>query len=109
MLREAAAEYTATNHPNGCLTISAATNCGPDSADIEELPRSRRNANVAAIEQRIQSDVDAGTLPADTNAAALARLTGVAVQGMSQQSRDGATRSDLEAVAALIMNAWPTP
>ncbi|GAA0229904.1 TetR/AcrR family transcriptional regulator [Cryptosporangium japonicum] len=107
MLREAAAEYTTPDRPNGCLVISAATNCGPDSADIEELLRTRRNANIAAIEQRVRSDVEAGILPPETNPAALARLTAVTIQGMSQQARDGATRSDLEGVAELAMSAWP--
>jgi len=108
MLREAAAEYTAADHPRGCLVISAATNCTPDSADVEEMLRARRNANIAAIRRRIEEDVDAGILPADTDAAALARLTGVTVQGMSQQARDGATRAELEAVAALAMQPWPS-
>ncbi|GAA3392150.1 TetR/AcrR family transcriptional regulator [Cryptosporangium minutisporangium] len=107
MLWEAAAEYTAPHHPPGCLVVSAATNCGPDSADVEQLLRDRRNANIAVISRRIQDDVDAGILPTDTDSGALARLTGVAIQGMSQQARDGATRSELETIAVLTLRAWP--
>ena len=107
MLREAAGEYTDPGHPRGCLIISAAINCGPDSADIEELLRRRRNANVVEIERRIRADVEAGVLPADTEPEALATFTAATLQGMSQQARDGATRAQLEAVARLAMRAWP--
>lgn len=107
MLREAAGEYTDPGHPRGCLIISAAINCGPDSADIEELLRRRRNANVVEIERRIRADVEAGVLPADTEPEALATFTAATLQGMSQQARDGATRARLEAVARLAMRAWP--
>nr|CEL21379.1 Transcriptional regulator, TetR family [Kibdelosporangium sp. MJ126-NF4]CTQ96054.1 Transcriptional regulator, TetR family [Kibdelosporangium sp. MJ126-NF4] len=107
MLREAATEYTSAAHPRGCLIISAATNCTPESADIEQDLRDRRNANVADLEQRIQSDVDTGELPAGTNARALAVFTAATLQGMSQQARDGASPEDLEAVAAASMLAWP--
>jgi AcrR family transcriptional regulator len=107
MLREAAAEYTATDHPQGCLIISGATNCTEDSADIEQLLRDQRNANIADIEGRIRADVAAKVLPANSDPTTLARLTGVTIQGMSQQARDGATRTQLEAVATAAMKAWP--
>lgn len=107
MLREAAEVYTDPMQPRGCLIISAATNCTRQSADIADMLRDRRNANVAAIEQRIAADVDAGALPADTDPRALAVFTAAVVQGMSQQARDGATRDELHAVADAAMRAWP--
>jgi AcrR family transcriptional regulator len=107
MLREAAAEYTSAGHPRGCLVLTAATNCTPDSADIQQLLRDQRTANVALVEARIRADIRAGILPAGTDAPTLARLVGVTLQGMSQQARDGATRAELESVAAAAMRAWP--
>lgn len=107
MLREAAVEYTAPGRPHGCLVIHAATNC--TSPEVEESLRERRNANIAAFESRIQAGIAAGELPADTNAAALARHTGAIIQGMSHQARDGATRAELEALAELAMALWPRP
>ncbi|MDQ1289892.1 MAG: hypothetical protein QG622_3458 [Actinomycetota bacterium] len=107
MLREAAGEYTAPGRPHGCLLISAATNCTPGSADVEQLLRGIRRANQAVIERRIAADVDAGALPPGTDPATLARLTGTVLQGMSQQARDGASRADLEAVVELVLRAWP--
>jgi AcrR family transcriptional regulator len=105
MLREAAAEYTAPGRPHGCLVIHAAANCS--TAEVEESLRERRNANIAAIERRIAADVDEGVLPPDTDAAALARYTGAMIQGMSQQARDGASRTELEALAEIALAVWP--
>ncbi|MFI5802314.1 TetR/AcrR family transcriptional regulator [Streptomyces sp. NPDC051561] len=105
LLHEAATEYTDPAHPRGCLMISAATNCA--TAEVEQSLRERRNAALAAFESRIRADIAAGVLPADTDATSLARFSGAVLQGMSQQARDGATKEELEAVAALAMRAWP--
>ena len=107
MLREAAHAYTDPAHPRGCLVISAAINCTPGSADIETFLRDRRNANVRGIEERIRADVAGGVLPAGTDARALAVFTAAALQGMSQQARDGATTADLTAIADAALRAWP--
>ncbi|MEV0486499.1 TetR/AcrR family transcriptional regulator [Streptomyces sp. NPDC050508] len=104
-LREAAVEYTVPGRPHGCLVIHAATNC--TSPEVEESLRARRNANLVAFERRIEADIAAGELPADLDAAALARHTGAVVQGMSQQARDGASRQELEALAEIAMTIWP--
>ncbi|MER8046478.1 TetR/AcrR family transcriptional regulator [Streptomyces sp. NPDC094032] len=105
MLAEAAGEYTDPAHPRGCLMISAATNCS--TPEVEEALRARRNDNLTAFEDRIRRDVESGELPADTDAGALARFSGAVLQGMSQQARDGASRQELEALAATAMLAWP--
>jgi AcrR family transcriptional regulator len=90
VLREAAAAYTEPGHPHGCLVVHAAANC-----------------STPEVESRIRADVAAGALPPVTDAAALARHTGVMIQGMSQQARDGASREELEAVAEIAMSIWP--
>lgn len=105
MLREAASEYTAPGRPHGCLVIHAATNC--TTPEVEDSLRERRNANLVALERRIEADIAAGELPSGLDAAALARHTGAVIQGMSQQARDGASREELAAVAEIAMNIWP--
>jgi AcrR family transcriptional regulator len=104
-LREAAAAYTEPGHPHGCLVVHAAANCS--NSEVEQSLRDRRNAGIAAFESRIRADVAAGVLPPATDAAALARHTGVMIQGMSQQARDGASREELEAVAEIALSIWP--
>ncbi|RZS45161.1 TetR family transcriptional regulator [Herbihabitans rhizosphaerae] len=108
MLAEAAVAYTERGHPRGCLVISAGINCTEASADVETMLRDIRNANVTAIRKRIQSDIRRGALPPETDAKALARYTGAVLQGMSQQARDGASKSELLAVAEMAMHCWPS-
>ncbi|MFD9406635.1 TetR/AcrR family transcriptional regulator [Streptomyces sp. NPDC059989] len=105
VLHEAAEIYTDPAHPPGCMVISAAVNT--TSAEVAEALRERRAASLAMFESRIRADIATGALPADTDARELARYAGAVLQGMSQQSRDGATREELEAVAARAMLAWP--
>jgi AcrR family transcriptional regulator len=105
LLREAADEFTDPGHPHGCLVIHAATNC--TTPEVEQAMREQRGASLAAIESRLRQGVSAGELPERTDTAALARFVGAVFQGMSQQSRDGASRAELEAVVDLAMAAWP--
>jgi AcrR family transcriptional regulator len=107
MLRSAAADYSDPSHPAGCLIITAATNCGPAAADVQDELRAIRNANVDVLAQLISADIGAGLLPAGTDPGALARFYGAVIQGMSQQARDGATHEDLLAVAEAALRAWP--
>jgi AcrR family transcriptional regulator len=107
ILREAATEYTAPDHPRGCLVISAAQNCSPASADVEESLRAIRNKNVAALQSRIQQDIDNGILPPATDARTFALFAAATLQGMSQQARDGATEADLLAIATTALKTLP--
>ncbi|NEB05519.1 TetR/AcrR family transcriptional regulator [Streptomyces sp. SID13726] len=104
-LREAARAYTDPDRPHGCLFAHAAINC--TTPEVADLLRDRRNATIAAFESRIRADIAAGALPVGTDAGALARHSGAIVHGMSQQARDGASRSELEAVAEIAMAIWP--
>lgn len=105
LLREAAGVFTDPALPHGCLVIHAATNC--TTPEVEQALRDQRGASLDAIETRLRQGVDAGELPQPTDTASLARFVGAVFQGMSQQSRDGASRAELEAVAELAMAAWP--
>ncbi|MEU7693528.1 TetR/AcrR family transcriptional regulator [Microbispora hainanensis] len=105
LLREAAEVYTDQAHPPGCMIISAGVNTS-DPGVVEEL-RAHREASKAAIRRRIERDVEAGLLPPETDAPALATFFAAVIQGMSTQARDGASRGDLDAVATLAMRAWP--
>jgi TetR/AcrR family transcriptional regulator, copper-responsive repressor len=97
-LHRAATVFTADAHPRGCLVISSAVHCSADAADIADDLRDIRNANMVSLADRLRAEGVAGP---ETRA----RYAGTILQGMSQQARDGATRAELEAVAAL---AWPS-
>jgi AcrR family transcriptional regulator len=107
LLREAASAYTGPDHPRGCLLNSAATNCSPQSADIAARLRDIRSLGTRALETKIAASIRAGELPATTDARVLATFYAVVIQGMSSQARDGASRTDLEQVAANALRAWP--
>jgi AcrR family transcriptional regulator len=103
-LLEAAAAFTSGDHPPGCMIITAATNCAPDSAAVEKRLRSFRAYTVRALEKKIASGPRG--VPADA-ARTLALFFSVTLQGMSAQARDGASREELEAVARAALRAWP--
>src|SRR5882757_10721223 len=108
LLREAAAAYTRPDHPRGCLLITAATNCSPQSADIATRLRELRAQGTHALEDKIAEATRTGELPAHTNAHALATFYGAVLKGMSAQARDGAARTDLEQIAEAALLAWPS-
>lgn len=104
ILHEAATEYTLPDCPHGCLVMSAGINT--TSGAVAEMLRGLRSRNLDRFTTRIQADIDAAILPADTDAATLSRYLGAVLQGMSQSSRDGASREELEKVADLAMGGW---
>jgi AcrR family transcriptional regulator len=109
LLHDAAAAYTGAGHPPGCLLITAATNCTPGSADVRGRLCDLRAQGRLALEQKIAAAAHAGELPASTDAHALATFYAATLQGMSAQARDGASRTDLDAIAAAALQAWPSP
>jgi AcrR family transcriptional regulator len=107
LLREAATAYTRPDRPRGCLLITAATNCSPQSTDMADRLRQLRAAGVRALEDKIAA-VSQDELPAHTDAHALATFYAAVLQGMSAQARDGAARSDLAEIAGAALRAWPS-
>ena len=108
LLHDAAAAYTRPNRPPGCLLITAATNCSPQSAEIAAHLRELRAAGLRALEKKLKTAVRAGELPPRTDARALARFYSAVLHGMSSQARDGATTSDLRRIADNALHAWPS-
>ncbi|MBT9502827.1 MAG: TetR/AcrR family transcriptional regulator [Burkholderiaceae bacterium] len=107
LLEEAAEELTRSCHPRGCMMVMAATNCSVASAHIEAALAKRRAGAVTGIRDRIEQGIANGELPADTDAGALANFYATVYQGMSMQSKDGATFESLMAITAAAMRAWP--
>ncbi|WP_329377471.1 TetR/AcrR family transcriptional regulator [Streptomyces sp. NBC_01351] len=109
VLMRVAADYTDPRHPPGCLIITAATNCGPGSQDVQTDLRTIREATKASLAALIRRDVETGALPGDVDAEGLATFYASVIQGMNQQAVDGASRETLEKVAEAAMRAWPEP
>ena len=107
-LHEAADRFSENGLPPGCMVSTAALTLGTAQRGIATRPARMRSESLAGIEQRLRTAVADGELPEGTDVAALARLFGAVIQGMSVQAIDGATRADLRALATVAMNAWPT-
>lgn len=107
-LHESAEELTRACHPKGCMVVMAATNCSVAAEHVQTALTRRRAAAIADIHRRIQSGIDDGELPVDTDAQALGNFYSTIYQGMSMQAKDGATRASLMATVDTAMRAWPS-
>ncbi len=107
LLRAAAIGFTGPDTPPGCLLASSAISCSPEAADVQEALAEIRRGIEAKLCRRIENDITAGTLPAGSDAAALAGLVMALIQGMSTLARDGAPRERLLSIADTAMRSWP--
>lgn len=100
-----AADATSTpDRPSGCLLVQGALACDAASlqADLAEL----RDAGVAVLAERFAVAQSAGEI-AGEDPIALARWIAATCQGIAVQSRSGATREELHAIADRALRAWP--
>lgn len=109
LLKAAAVGFTGQDTPAGCLLASSAISCSERANDVkEELAAIRRGIENQLL-KKVKESVEAGQLPKDTAAEALASLTMAIIQGMSTLARDGATRDKLLGMIDAVMLAWPSP
>ncbi|MCX8997775.1 TetR/AcrR family transcriptional regulator [Rhizobiaceae bacterium BDR2-2] len=99
MLREAAGEFAHPGRPHGCMVSTAVLGCAVENEPVARHVAALRNATLAHLRTRIEQGVRDGHLKPETDPGALARFVGAIIQGMSVQARDGATQSDLRALA----------
>ncbi len=107
-LEGAAIRATGDDTPPGCLVASAAISGSADSADVQAALARLRQQGEAYLREHILRDRDAGDLPPDTDAEALAGHVMSVVQGLSTLARDGASRERLLRVVQVAMAAWPS-
>jgi AcrR family transcriptional regulator len=99
---------TDSRHPRGCFMVQGALACG-DAADplCREMAK-RRAASEVALRKRFEQAVVEGDLPPHSMPADLARYVVTVMHGMAVQAVGGATRAELNRVAELAIQAWPT-
>ncbi|MQY07731.1 hypothetical protein [Actinomadura macrotermitis] len=73
---------------------------------VQEFLAERRQGMQATILARLRQGVHDGDLPPEADLPALAAFYMTVLQGMSLQSRDGASRDVLETVVTCAMAAW---
>ena len=96
-----------TSECPGCLGVMATVTCNspesPIAQDIRERTRSVRDAMV----RRMQRAIDEGDFSVPVEADAMTRYLLALLQGLSVQAGAGASREDLEQVAAAALAIWP--
>lgn len=107
LMTAAATAYTGEATPRGCLLASATASGSAASAEVQAAVADVRRGIDRRLRMRIERDIRDGTLPAGTQAAALAGLVLAVTQGMSVLARDGASRASLLTMVEAALRAWP--
>jgi AcrR family transcriptional regulator len=105
LLIGAAQAYSAPGKPGGCLYVAGALAASPQAHAIAEELRVRRKGTEAAIIDRLKRGQDEGDVPPDVDVKGTAKFLTATIHGMSVQARDGASASELEAVADFAISA----
>jgi AcrR family transcriptional regulator len=93
-------------HPKGCLAVHGALASGGENDCIRCELETRRATQQAAIRERLKRAKREGDLPADADPAALARFLATVMEGMAVQAASGASRKELNRVAATALRAF---
>jgi AcrR family transcriptional regulator len=107
LLMDSAAALTGcvADLPRGCMvTLSSVGSEG--HAELGKLVRSARAVTLERLEARIAQAVTDGEVVASADHHALARFVQAVQAGMSILARDGASRTELEAMAEIAMAGW---
>jgi AcrR family transcriptional regulator len=107
LLAKTVEALTDKSSPPGCLLVQGIAGAGGHAQCIRDELSARRAANEKLIRERLKRAKAEGELPSNADPAALARFVATVMQGMAVQADGGATRKELEAVAATAMAAWP--
>lgn len=107
LLTTAVTGFTGSDTPAGCLLASSAISCSESASDVREELAGIRRGIERQLRDKVLASVDAGTLPANADADALAALTMALIQGLSTLARDGASREKLLRLVDTAMQAWP--
>jgi AcrR family transcriptional regulator len=108
LLHGAVQNLTDPNNPRGCLAVQGALACGDDADCMRKELIRHRESLVTALRDRLSRAKKENDLPRESNPADLARYLATVLHGLSVQATGGASRKDLQKVASLALQAWPT-
>ncbi|CAN7416603.1 TetR/AcrR family transcriptional regulator [Bosea sp. LjRoot90] len=103
ILKEAIETYTRLGKPQGCMVVTAATNCATENEVLRDWLAERRREQTASIIERLQRAVRHGELAPDTDAQVLGDYLTAVMHGLSVQARDDIPKARLTALADLAM------
>jgi AcrR family transcriptional regulator len=103
MLLNAVALYSHGELPQGCMVVSTATSVSEDNQGVMRWLMEHRQQRTQGIIARLQDAVQAGELPANTDAESLGDYFAAFLHGLSVQARDGVSRARLEKAVKLAL------
>jgi len=106
-LRDSAAAVTGSDCdlPHGCM-VTLGTVGSDGHAELSDLMRAARGSAFDLLRARLEEAVSEGELPKSVDVIELARFLQTVQSGMAIRARDGADRSELQAVAEIAMAGW---
>lgn len=107
LLRGVIELVTDPNNPGGCLFVCGSLPTGDESDSIRNELAHRRLGGEQDIRRRFQRAAREGDLPPSADPKVLAKLAATLIWGISVQSANGASRSELSKIADLAINAFP--
>ncbi|KXF56450.1 TetR family transcriptional regulator [Rhodococcus sp. SC4] len=108
LLQSTVEQSTDPSTPAGCLLVQGALVCGEAGESIKKELEGRRSMVLAALTARLDRSVAEGDLPANTDAARLARYIMVVSNGIAVHAAGGTAREDLLATVDVALSVWPT-
>lgn len=97
---------TRPDRPAGCLSVQGGLAAGADDGRAATYLAESRLAGERALAERFARAVDEGDLPADTNAADLARFVMAVSEGHAVHAAAGVDRASLHASAEIALRAF---
>ena len=99
-----------TRYPDrrGCLGIQGALACSDNSESVRLAVIEARSNGEGILRERLERAKEEGDLPESADCAALASYICAVLHGMAVQAKAGFSKEQLEAVASLAINSWPT-
>ncbi len=106
MLRANADSFVDPGTPPGCMVVLAATAGTSKNSEVRTFLAERRHGMYDLIHARLERALREGELPEGTDIGAIATFYITIQQGMSIQSRDGASRAELDRIIDQAIGAW---
>lgn len=104
-LREAVETYTRKDRPQGCMVVSAATNCASENEGVREWLADYRRRRTASLVERLERAVAENELKPETDARMLGDYYATVLHGLSVQARDGVPKKRLLAMIPTVLLA----
>ena len=107
MLRGTVDAFCNADTPRGCLMLLADKGLGRGNDSVKAFLQQWRAKTREQLRARLQRGVDAGELPVGTDAAAMASIVVVFLNGISIETADGVSQQDLLKAVDVFLSSWP--